>query len=352
MVLTEVVYQKDHFKTKVIYGETFASTLPSLDTANQHVVIIANQRYYDLFSDKINQLLLRHAKVDWYICMNQTHCNTMEEMQSLLTFLTRFSQEEEYLFLAFGNEGVVDLTSYIQKNSVLKSRFWMIPVSVRSFAQGLTEVTLIFSQKEEPVLQTKNMPELILYDQTLTQDQSTGKMVDLLIFIVCGIVCSRGFLRDLYFNYPTRKNLQNTPFTGMLESMIRFYQQSGAEIEGYGSVFERAFFYTEGSHLLSSSMKRMLGILFHFKWNINIGQLSFNYRNFLLWLKQLGYPLELPKEFLVSDYAESVMRVMKKGEQLLVLNKVGEIGEPRKATGEELLQTIQQYQQLVEEINK
>lgn len=346
----EIQYKKNHFATKVIYGETFAATLPSLNYHSKHLILITNQRYYDLFSEKINRLLAHHTNVDWYICTNQTHCNKLDELNNLLAYLARFTQDEEYLFLAFGNEGVVELTSYIQKNTVLKGNFWVLPVSIRSFAQGLTVKTEILSQQEHPLLQTENMPQMILYDQTLTQEQTTGKMVDLLIFIVCGIICDQHFLRELYFNYPNRKNLQSIPFTGMIESILRFYEKCGDAIEDYGRVFEWAFYHTEGSHLLSSSMKRMLGILFHFRWNIEIADLDFNYRNFLKWLLKLGLPLQLPDEFLIGDYVDNVLQVMKKSEGLLYLKKIGEVAGFCRATSEELLQTVESYQNIVADI--
>lgn len=346
----EIIYEKKSYVTKVIYGETFAATLPSLDYRNKHLIIITNQRYYDLFSEKINQLLHLNRSIDWYICTNQTRCNTIEELNHLILFLSRFAQEDEYLFLAFGNEGVVELTSFVQKNAVLKGEFWILPVSIRSFAQGLTKSAAILSQREQKVLQIENMPRLILYDQTLTEDQTTGKMVDLLVFAVCGILCDHSFLKNLYKNYPNRKNLQMIPFTGMIESMIRYYESYGELIEDYGTVFERAFYYAEGGHLLSSSMKRMLGVLFQLKWNLEIEAIPFNFRNFLVWFVHLGYPIGLPKEFLIGDYVESVLMVLKKSEELLCLEKIGKIKGLRKAKGSEILTALEGYQRIAEDL--
>lgn len=138
----------------------------------------------------------------------------------------------------------------------------------------------------------------------------------------------------------------------MIEPMIRFYEENGEFIEEYGIVFERAFFKTEGGQLLSGSMKRMLGILFHFKWNLDLMNLSFNFKNFLLWLKKLGYPLSLPKEFLISDYVENVLQAMTKSEGLLSLQKIGKIDGLRRATGNELLRTVESYKKIVEEIGE
>lgn len=345
----DINYEKSPFTSRIIYGETFASTLPSLAFEKRHLIIITNQRYYDLFSEKINQLLGKSPNIDWYICPNYTNVNTLEELNSLIDYLSSFPQED-YVFIAFGNEGVVSLTSFIQCHAVFTSEFWVLPVSIRSFAQSLTKTTAILSAHQQPVLQTQNMPKLIMYDQTLTHEQTNGKMIDLLIFVVCGILCDRQFLKDLYFNYPDRKNLMSKPFTGMIDAMLKFYQEQGETIESYGTVFERAFYSVASGQVLSSSMKRFLGILFQLLWNVQEGGLSFNYRNLLLWFKQLGYPLGLPSNFMISDYVESVMKVLKKNGELPLLSKVGVINGKRMPTSKELIAVLEKYQTMMQEI--
>ncbi|MDH6365630.1 3-dehydroquinate synthetase [Enterococcus sp. PF1-24] len=349
-MFVEVNYQKGQLESLVIYGETFAATLPLLDCKNKHVIFISNQRYYDLFSEKINQLLKESLLIDWYICPNQSHCNTLKELNQLLDFIQRFPEAEDYLFFAFGNEGVIQLTSYLQKNTLLKGDFWVLPVSIRAFAQSLIAKTKIVSEKELPVLQGTNLPQLILYDQTLTQEQQTGKMIDFLTLLTCGIVCSRDFLKELYFNYPQAQSLQRISFSGLISLLITFYQEKGELIESYGQAFEQAFYGIEGSHFLSSSMKKMLGILFHLAWNIESEKIAFNFENFLRWLKQLGFPLELPEQFLLSDYVENLLRVINNGSELLVLSEIGETNGFRKGTDSKLLVAIENYQKIVKEM--
>lgn len=70
-------------------------------------------------------------------------------------------------------------------------------------------------------------------------------------------------LQNLYKNYPQPRQLPQRAFTGMLEEMITFYQVDVKNLSNYGKLFEQAFYLTENGHLLSASMKKLLGMLFH-----------------------------------------------------------------------------------------
>ena len=47
-------YSRGENKVAIIYGETFASVLKKRPVTTESIVVLANQRYYDLFSEKIN----------------------------------------------------------------------------------------------------------------------------------------------------------------------------------------------------------------------------------------------------------------------------------------------------------
>ena len=49
----ELDYQVEDALTKVFYGETLVSQLREL-SIDQPILFLTNQRYYDLFADKIN----------------------------------------------------------------------------------------------------------------------------------------------------------------------------------------------------------------------------------------------------------------------------------------------------------
>ncbi|MEI5988514.1 hypothetical protein A5881_000001 [Enterococcus termitis] len=54
----ELVYKKNQLQTSIFYGETFASQIKSAAFEDRHLFLITNQRYYDLFSEKLIQLLM------------------------------------------------------------------------------------------------------------------------------------------------------------------------------------------------------------------------------------------------------------------------------------------------------
>ena len=96
----ELDYELHGETAKIFYAETLVSQLKSLKI-EQSVLFLTNQRYYDLFADKINQLFANPRKIDWYICAN-TQCNHLIELSNLLTFAKRYNENEAFLIIGFG----------------------------------------------------------------------------------------------------------------------------------------------------------------------------------------------------------------------------------------------------------
>lgn len=86
----ELDYQVEDALTKVFYGETLVSQLREL-SIDQPILFLTNQRYYDLFADKINPLFANQANNDWYICAN-TQCNHLTELKNLLDFVKHYAK--------------------------------------------------------------------------------------------------------------------------------------------------------------------------------------------------------------------------------------------------------------------
>lgn len=345
----EVRYDVGNCQATITYGETFASFLRQATIEPTQIILLTNQRYYELFSEKLVQLFDHQQTLDWYICTNDTHCNNLAELEAVLTFFKNFDCKQTSLILGLGNEGVVQLATFLQQTTVLPVKSWLLPLSIRSFSKSLLPTSHI-ERNNQPVLQVNGFPERIFFDQTLTTDQGEGKLVDFLEFIRCGLVCSHSFLRMLFRNFQTETKLSQQSFSGLLDELIHFYQQSGPQIAAFGTLFAEGFSETPTGHLLSSSMKRLLGCLLHLLWCQKRSNFSFQYKNFVQWLASLGFPVQFPEQFFVSEYVEGVLRCVAKGKCAAVLTDIGVLGFSAEPTAEELLATVVLYNQILEEI--
>lgn len=345
----ELAYEKSNQKTFITYGETFAIHLRKESLSSKHIVLLTNQRYYDLFSDKLIQLFKDTLSIDWYICRNDSHCNNFEELQEVLTFLAELNQQHSFIFLGVGNEGVVQLTNFLKENSLFKAVCWLLPLSIQSLSQSLL-VESVIELNNKAVLGSQVLPERIIYDHTLLNDRGEGKLIDFLVFIKCGLVCSHDFLRMLYLNYNEAHRLKQTSFNGMLKEMIRYYETQGEQIDHFGQLFEAAFLETANGHLLSSHMKRLLGCLLQLLWSQELTQFDFHYKNFLVWLIHLGYPVDFPEQILVSDYVESVVNQIKQGHKALLLEDIGVINDYQEPEVNQLLVAVEKYKEIIREI--
>jgi hypothetical protein len=174
-------------------------------------------------------------------------------------------------------------------------------------------------------------------------------MVDLLTLIRCGIVCDYPFLQSLYVNFPTSEALLQQSFSAFSERLINYYQTNSQQLNDFGKTFEKAFFQTENGSLLSNSMKTMFGLLFELAWNVSASNLHFNFKNFMIWLVRLGFPIIVPEGISLADYGQQVIALAKE-KPLAGLIQVGEVGMKKVPTQKELLQTFEIYQKIVTEI--
>lgn len=345
----QIRYQKAQQETLVTYGEILSTSIREDWLKDKHLIILTNQRYYDRFFEKIEQLFFNHP-VDWYIFRNQLYVNTLEEWSGLLTYLDRFSTEKEYLFVALGTAGVVDITGFLQKVSVLNGRFWSIPISFQSYVQGLIPVRTISRKHTLPVLQQVNLPERIFIDQTMVSPQREGRLVDLQVFIRMAFVCDYPLLLQLFKQYPNQKQLRITNFTALMDELTAHYQVNGEAIESYGWVFEKAFYQTENGHLLSENMKRFLGFILHLFWDQTVNQWPFQMDPFMVWLNHLGFPIVFPKTISMAEYLANVLRLIGEKGKLISLNQAGELGEEQVVQEKHLITAFQTYQQICRNI--
>jgi len=346
----EVTYRNKQNETLIIYGETVASMMRKKDLKNKQILFCGNQRYYDLYAEKLRQFIPKSSTHEWFITPNNRYCNTMENFQELISFLDRFSRQKETIFMGIGNEGVIELLGFTHHVANFQAELCFLPVSLRSFAQSLSFVDQIVSDKTlMTVMEIEEAPKSILFDHTLADQQKTGKMVDLLTLIRCGIVCDYPFLQSLYVNFPTREALLQHSFSAFSETLINYYQENSRQLRRFGKTFEKAFFQTENGSLLSNSMKTMFGLLFELAWNVTASDLHFNFKNFMIWLVRLGFPIMMPEGISLADYGQQVIALAQE-KPLAGLVQVGEVGMNKIPTQKELLRTFEAYQKIVTEI--
>ncbi|MBP1045662.1 hypothetical protein I6N96_05180 [Enterococcus sp. BWM-S5] len=347
----EFVYEKKDHQSSVIYGETVASLLKNEPLEERHILLVTNQRYYDLFSDKLIQLFNERQNLDWYICKNDTHCNNFSELEALLTFVAAFPAKEDYLLIGLGNEGVMYLSAFINQTAVLTTELWLLPLSLQALSESLTGNGLI-ELNHKNALSVPSLATRIVYDQTMIKKDGDRQLIDFLVFIQCGLVCSHEFLRDLYKNFTDRSRLNQQSFNGLMEPMLGYYQKDEAAIHKFGQLFETAFYTVDGGHLLSVYMKSLLGSLLQLVWSQQKNGFSFHIKNFLVWLIRLGYPIEFPEQIFVSDYVQELLTCSEEFGEASCLLDIGVLGDKEFFEAEELIQAVEEYKNLIEKIKR
>lgn len=345
----ELCYHSESCNTRLVYGETLNRSIPAGFSKDVHVIFLTNQKYYDRSFEKINQLFTTALDIDWYICRNHLYCNDLTELQELLVFLEGFPKDHQYLFVSYGNEGVTALTGFIQQTTVLPSRFCCLPVSLRSLCKSLVKRREVVSQHLQPLLAVNNLPQDIFYDQTITQEQGDGKLVDFLLLLRAGLVCDASFLKNLFQNFPHQQAVHSRSFASYIQQLASFYEKRQTEIENYGRLFELAFYQVANGHLLSANMKRMMGILMQVTWNQQVTPLDLDLPKFFHWLQAVGLPVVLPPQISLTEYGVAVLKLTKELPKPTLYQKIGIRKAANYPTSEELIQMATAYQQIIGE---
>ena len=341
----QIHYQNAQQKTKITYGASLSASIDTSQIAEKHLVILTNQRYYEHFFEKMPTLFKKN-RIDWYICRNQLYANTLEEWMSLLHFLEPFPKSKEYLFIALGNAGVVELTGFLQQVSILSGTFWVIPVSFQSYAQALVPQMTIQQKTSLPVLKQINLPKEIFVDQTMMTFQNEGKLVDLWVFIQTALLYDYSLLQRLYQEFPNPKQRQTNSLAAFIEELTQAYEERALEIQAYGKIFEEAFYLTQNGHLLSENMKRLLGFLLHFSWNAVVQDFQFHFENFYHWLAYLGFPLEIPEQIFMAEYLENVLNLLEDKRYLPIITQIGVLGDKKAVKAADLIKGFETYKHL------
>lgn len=344
----EIDYIKNGNHSKVYYGETFVSQLKKETFASKQIVLLTNQRYYDLFSEKFSQFFLKED-VHWYICTNDRTCNNFNELQDILKFFSEMSYEKGFMMIGIGNEGIMQLSKFLSTGLITPAYCWLVPLSVSALSQGLLSSATIEFNNQAMLMQRK-LADKVTYDSTLIKEYGEDKLIDLFVFIQCAVVCDYSFLQSLYKNFADASKVKHSSFGGLFEEFIRCHEEMGEEIEGFGQLFTQGFFQTLNGHLLSIHMKRLLGMLLQLLWAQKVSGFDFHFKNFLIWLIHLGFPVDFPEQIVESDYVDGINDYLNKGKKALLLE---DIGQPKTFVVPEiadLLATVTDYKKILTEI--
>jgi len=91
-------------------------------------------------------------------------------------------------------------------------------------------------------------------------------------------------------------------------------------------------------------------MVLHLFWNLEIIETTFRIKNFMIWLKHLGFPIVFPEQISVAEYLQNVLHLQKKYPQLVVLSEIGTIGREQSITENQLIQSMEHYQKMIAEI--
>ncbi len=339
----------------VLYGDTL-SRLLNEEKKRVHkpiIFVLTNERYYDEYYNKINQFALDPQSIHWHICSNDRHCNQYEELQMILKYFNDFSASSEITVIAIGNAGICQLAGFYANTTIEKKELILVPMDLSAFFWCITSNSQLEIAYNQPALEAELLPQRILYDITTTQEVSLEeKRNEFFSLIRFALTESHEFLRELYRIYPTSRELVKNSFGVMLPSVFKFLSTDGSGYEKFGSSFVQGIYQADNTHFLASFEKKVFASVLHLIWSQEKFSFSFHIENFITWLLNLGYTLELPEQVLITDLAEAIVHSLKNQKEFPALNEIGSCCQTACPDEAEIFAAISQFQLLVKKIKE
>ncbi len=338
----ELNYQVDDFHATIYYGQTLSELRKQLPVHDQ-LIIFTTPKLYERFAEKMTQWY--DDRLTFYIIPQALYRNNLEEMTQIVNFLTPFNMQKKMVWIAFGSESVVSLSSFLSIHSQYQITLYTIHHTLQSFVAALYPQKELVMRQNEVVLHTQMVPKRIGYVQLDFVYTVAERMIDLAIGLKYGCLVDRDLLMHLMKTYHTSDQFETIPMTPFLDTIVLKTSEHARALQTYERVFERAFYQTEQGHLLSANMKRFLGVFFHILWDLlelNEYELS---NALFLWLKKLGYPVNLPISFSFADYLIQVKTLLAKESVVWRLESVGTLHQVKIETALNQFDALFEYYQ-------
>ncbi|WP_313628874.1 hypothetical protein [Enterococcus italicus] len=335
------------FDSTIHYGQTFFQAFTPTQFKGKHLIFFANQQYYESFANQATTFF-EHTDMDWYILSNQRNCHTVNEMLEGLKFLAKFNRSESYMFVSFGNKGAIQLTSFFHQFSPLSSEFLAICLSLQSFSVALTKERFLIQPPFLKSLIWENLPQasyVFLPKDTVSLGE---RLSDFLVLLRIALT-DDAFYTQLQERYPNKERLVKESYMNYIEFVTQSYATNTYPLTQYGSWFEEILYETENSLVLSAEMKHYLGFLFHFIWNCVTIEKSELCRDVLRWMRTLGFPINVPDPFVVSDFLVKAAEESKNTPRLVQVDFFTKNYQLIAPNEKQFIDVYQLYQHVIEE---
>lgn len=344
--MQQQIHQVDGVST-IFFAETLnklvVDYMPRFKNIEQ-LLIITNQTTYERYYEKLT-LLFKQQELLWYICPNSLEAKSFKELLALMTYCDEVDLNEQSLIVAIGNEPVIQLGNFFAHLYFKKYPLVAIPTSLEALSGSISGEAYLTQDGKVTGLVNQTISTIFLDGRLLSIDDLEEAQRGFASWLQVAISHNKALYAQLLKGFNDSKDLQENsmiPYLSTYLATVNELHQKKASMKLLGLDFQKALTTFNGEKRLTTNSDTIIGI--------TLGFIASQQRNGFsaeleIWLKQiqcLGYQLDLPENWFVTDIVENLHQ---HSAQFYVLSKDGKLTR-EEFQKSELLTIIMKYQEL------
>ncbi|RIW33147.1 3-dehydroquinate synthase [Bacillus salacetis] len=337
----DILQIKTETKQYPVYiGSRILHHLASFLTAGgiSNLMVIADERVNELHGQTLLQHLPESLEVSVFTVPAGEAAKTLEVYDECMTFAINKGLDRQSCILAFGGGACGDLAGFVAATYMRGIRFVGVPTTILAHDSSVGGKVAVNHKLGKNMIGQFYHPEAVFYDtaflKSLPLKEVRSGMAEV---IKHSLISDEEFYRNLLNNIRSFSTIEPEFLINCLkqgiavkagivanderENGIRAFLNFG---HTYGHALENLGGYKEISHGESV----MAGMVFALFLSKRLSCLRFDLSEFIMWAKELGYPLSFSKKYLFEDIYEVMTRDKKAANKIPKFVLLSDIGTP------------------------
>lgn len=334
-----ILIQTESRNYPVFVGEGIISTLPTFLRKQfpslTKVVILTDGNVGERYLATLERNLSDFQPLT-YIVPNGEYAKTFSVYQECLTFCLEKKLDRKSIILAFGGGAVGDLSGFVAATYMRGIPFIQIPTTILAHDSAVGGKVAINHPLGKNMIGAFYQPEAVFYDLSFLNSLSIGERRSGFAEVIKhGLIQDESFYQWLLSNIVDLDHLTIEQLEFMLKKGIQIKRAIVSQDEkemgiraflNFGHTLGHAIEGEAGYGKITHGEAVLIGMIFSLKLSKHIFNLSFDEKEFISWVKKLGYKTSIPNHLNGPALLERMKQDKKSVDghiQYVLLEKVG-----------------------------
>jgi 3-dehydroquinate synthase len=302
------------------------------------IMIIADKNVYDLHGETLQRYLPVSIEVSVFTVPPGEEAKTLEVYNECMTFAINKGLDRRSYILAFGGGACGDLAGFVAATYMRGIKFAGLPTTILAHDSSVGGKVAINHKLGKNLIGQFYHPEAVFYDTSflasLPPKEVRSGMAEV---IKHALISDEEFYRSLIENLQTFSTIDPDFLINCLKQGIAIKAEIVENDEkelgiraflNFGHTYGHALENLEGYKGISHGEAVMTGMVYALFLSRKHAGLRFDSAEFIGWVKNVGYPLSIPRKYSFDEIYTVMTRDKKAANKMPKFVLLSEIGNP------------------------